>query len=172
MTDEQKKLITDNHQLIYSFLHRYEYDPEEYYDLAAIGLCNAARLYDESKGAFSTYAYKAMLNAINRELIFKSRTKRIPEHLIISYDCETCNEEGEVIDFLSLIPSTTNIEKEVLAKVTVESYMDELNDRDRLVLVLLEQGFNTIEISKIIGVSRTTIRKIRDRFIVKFGLTR
>ena len=167
MTDEQRQLASENHQLIYSFLNKYHFDPEEYYGLAAIGLCKAAKLYDESKGNFSTYAYRAMLNSIKHDLLFKSRAKRIPENLIDYYNSEICNENGEIIEYLSLIPSGDDIEKEVIAKIVVESYMNLLTDRDRLVLALLSDGYTHQEIGKIIGVSRNTVSKIKSRIFVK-----
>ena len=166
MTDEQRKLATENHNLIYSFLNKYDYDPEEYYDLAAIGLCKAAKLYNESKGAFSTYAYRAMLNTISHDLLYKSRSKRIPENLIDYYNCTFCNENGEIIEYLNLIPSSDDIEKEVISKVIVESVMDRFTDRDRLVLGLSADGYSNQEIGKLIGVSRNTVSKIKSRIFV------
>lgn len=167
MTDEQRKLATENHNLIYSFLNKYDYDPEEYYDLAAIGLCKAAKLYDTSKGAFSTYAYRAMLNTISHDLVYKGRSKRIPENLIDYYNCTFCNENGEVIEYLSLMPSNDDIEKEVISKVIVESVMNELSDRDRLVIGLSADGYSNQEIGKLIGISRNTVSKIKGRIFVK-----
>ena len=165
MTDEQRKLASENHNLIYSFLNRYNFDPEEYYGLAAIGLCKAAKLYDESKGNFSTYAYRSMLNNIKHDLLYKSRSKRIPENLIDYYNSEFCNDNGEIIEYLSLLTSDIDIEKEVLAKIVVETYMNELTDRDRLVLRLLSDGYTHMEIGEIVGISRNTVRKIRDRIM-------
>lgn len=167
MTDEQRKLVTENHKLIFSFLNKYNYDPEEYYDLAAIGLCKAAKLYDESKGNFSTYAYRAMLNTINHDLLYKSRSKRIPENLIDYYNCTFCNENGEVIEYLEFIPSGDDIEKEVMAKVMVESFMNGLSDRDRTVVGLMADGYTYREIGKIIGMSRNTVSKIKGRIYIR-----
>ena len=47
MTEKQKQLVVDNHNLIYSFLHKHGFDEEEFYDLAAIGLCKAAKSYKD-----------------------------------------------------------------------------------------------------------------------------
>lgn len=37
MTDYQKQLVTDNHNLIYRFLQKEKLNMEDWYDLAAIG---------------------------------------------------------------------------------------------------------------------------------------
>lgn len=67
LNDEQRKLVADNHNLIYQYLIDNNLPQDEYYDIAAIGLCKAALKYDTSKGAFSTYVYKAIKNNISRD---------------------------------------------------------------------------------------------------------
>ena len=42
LTPEQQKLVTDNHNLIYSLANAKNIDLDEYYDVLAIGLCKAA----------------------------------------------------------------------------------------------------------------------------------
>lgn len=43
MTDYQRQLVTDNHNLIYRFLQKEKLNMEDWYDLAAIGMCKAAK---------------------------------------------------------------------------------------------------------------------------------
>ena len=63
LTDDQRKLVEKNHNLIYTFARKYKINLDEYYGLLAIGLCIAARIYDPNKGlAFSTLAYQCMRN--------------------------------------------------------------------------------------------------------------
>ena len=63
MTEEQKKLAEDNHNLIYFYARKYhmsKQDFEDMYGILAIGLCKAARDYDESRGrAFSSCTAKS-----------------------------------------------------------------------------------------------------------------
>ena len=42
LNDEQRKLVADNHNLIYQYLIDNNLPQDEYYDIAAIGLCKAA----------------------------------------------------------------------------------------------------------------------------------
>lgn len=68
ITDEQRKLVEENHNLIYSFLYSNQFSLEEHYDVAAIGLCNAAINFNPNKGySFTTYAYKVMMSKILME---------------------------------------------------------------------------------------------------------
>ena len=91
MTDEQRKLIEDNHNLIYSFLYKYHLEVNEYYDLAAIGLCKAAMTYDSEKASFYTYAYKCMFTSVFSEIRCKYSGNRIPEEQILYYQKEMVN---------------------------------------------------------------------------------
>ena len=49
LTEEQKKLVEDNHNLIYGYCHRYNLNVEEYYGDLAVTLCEAAQTYKEEK---------------------------------------------------------------------------------------------------------------------------
>ena len=53
MTDDQKKLVEDNHLLIYKVINDMKLSTECNYDLAAIGLCKAAESNPESWFIFS-----------------------------------------------------------------------------------------------------------------------
>ena len=61
LNDEQRKLVEQNHNLIYSAMTKCgirRQDFDDYYGFAAIGLCKAAIDYDKTRCiSFSTYAY-------------------------------------------------------------------------------------------------------------------
>lgn len=67
MTDYQKQLVTDNHNLIYRFLQKEKLNMEDWYDLSAIGMCKAAKTFNEGTSKFSTYAFKCMFNEVYSE---------------------------------------------------------------------------------------------------------
>lgn len=66
--------------MIYTFLHQYHLSIEDYYDLAAIGLCKAGSKFDGSKSKFSTYAYKCMFTTVFTEIRDRKAEKRIPDY--------------------------------------------------------------------------------------------
>lgn len=72
MTSEQQKLVEDNLPLVYFIISR-EYPTfigdEDLAQSASLGLCQAAKNWDEAKGLFSTYAGKCIRNEINKEFI-------------------------------------------------------------------------------------------------------
>ena len=48
MTRESQRLVEDNHNLIYKFLRNHNLE-DDWYDVAAIGLCKAANNYNSDK---------------------------------------------------------------------------------------------------------------------------
>ena len=59
LTPEQAAIVEDCHSLIFKALHYFRYDPDEYYDVAAISLCKAVQSYPVSgvSCSFRTYAF-------------------------------------------------------------------------------------------------------------------
>ena len=79
ITEEQKKLAEENHNLIYRFLSKYNLSIDDYYDIAAIGLCKAAMTFDKSKSKFSTYAFKCMYMIMLHEKRKEKMVRVIPK---------------------------------------------------------------------------------------------
>lgn len=169
MTEQQKQLATDNHNLIYSFLTKYNLDAEEYYDLAAIGLCQAAKSYKDGIARFSTYAYRCMFNLLSKEWKRKQNVGVIPEHLISSYNSKVTNEGDEVVEYLEYIPSDFDLEHAILLKVSVELSIEKLklSKRDLMIFELLKTGYTHTEIGRMIGCDRSTVTRIQKKIIEK-----
>lgn len=97
LTAEQKKLVEDNQKLIFFALKRFHYPVDDFYDLAAIGLCKAAAKYDPEKGAtFASYA----IQAIRNELGYWKRTDSHYLRPRISIDAPIYDEDRTLADFL------------------------------------------------------------------------
>lgn len=52
---------------------------EDWYDLAAIGMCKAAKTFNEGTSKFSTYAFKCMFNEVYSEKKKELRQRTIPK---------------------------------------------------------------------------------------------
>jgi RNA polymerase sigma factor (sigma-70 family) len=136
MTSEQKKLVEDNLPLVYFIISR-EYPTfigdEDLSQSAALGLCQAANSWDESKGLFSTYAGRCIRNEINKEFI-----RRKPHSKNISLQ-------------------TTLAEKMTLDEVLVgdedvvvmdEKFYDTLTDEEIKAFELFYVGYSAEEIAE------------------------
>lgn len=64
LTAEQKKLVADNERFIYYALLRLHYPIEDYYGIAAIGMCKAAESWSPAKGKFATWAFACIKNEL------------------------------------------------------------------------------------------------------------
>lgn len=63
LTDNQRKLISDNHNIIYAVLKKYSLPASEYYDVCAERLCLAARSFQGEPEHFFSYGYKSVYRA-------------------------------------------------------------------------------------------------------------
>lgn len=173
MNEEQRKLVEENHNLIYSFLLRNHLDVEEFYDLAAIGLCKAAMTFDKDISRFATYAYKCMHNEIRMYHRHNGTQRVVPDKLITYYEAEIKDSDGDISNFLAIIPSDFNLEDVAVSNMIYDEFLSKLSDRDKTVLYLLNDGHTQAEVSKILGCSPTLISKFRKKFttlLKKLGL--
>ena len=163
LTEEQKKLVEENHNLIYWFAKKYHVPIEEYYDVLAQGLCMAAYHYDPSKCSFSTYAYLCMNTEMHVEYRKTLRKSEIPQGNIFHYE--------NAWQLSDLIPTNEKTENKVIDKISYENLTsllnDILNDKDKEVLTHILNGLTMREIAKIEGTSHQAIhnrmKKIREK---------
>ena len=163
LNEEQKKLVEDNHSLIYWFAKKYHVPIEDYYDVLAQGLCMAAYHYDPSKCSFSTYAYLCMNTEMHVEYRKTLRKSEIPQGNIFHYE--------DAWQLSDLIPTNEKTENKVIDKISYENLIsllnDILNDKDKEVLSYILNGLTMREIAKIEGTSHQAIhnrmKKIREK---------
>lgn len=118
LSEDQRKLVEDNMNLAYKCAS--EIAPHttlEYEDViqyCLLGLCKAALIFDESKGALSSVAYRCMKN----EIYMKTRRakKRIAQNELLSLDAPCTNAEDSTL--LDIIEDSHDRISEA------ESYMD------------------------------------------------
>ena len=163
ITEEQRKLVEDNHNLIYSFLQKYHLTIDEYYGLAAIGLCKAGKTYNGEKSNFSTYAYKCMFTAVMCELRKNKQAKTIPKYQIVYCQAELENNEGNTTSFINYVPSKENVEDSVLSEVIFDEYVNKLKDRDKKIFSLFREGYKQKEIGKMLGCSQAQVSRVKKK---------
>lgn len=161
MNEEQRELVTENHNLIYSFLNLYNLPIEEYYDLAAIGLCKAAIYFDPTKSKFSTFAYECMYTSVFKEIKRAKASKRIPESCLFYYQAEIGDEDGRA--FEESMPSLECVEDTVFLKSAILSFIDSLNEYEKDVLRLLSDGHTQTEIGRMLGCSQAHVSRAKIR---------
>lgn len=165
LNDEQRNFATENHNLIYSYLSANNLSIEEWYDLAAIGFCKAVLNYDESKGKFSTFAYRCMQNEIYIEKRKQWAIQRADENMVLYYDALiSCDDEGNECSLLSLIPDyKQNVEKISEVNIGLFNVYSKLNDIGRKAFHMFLKGYTQKDISVVVGRSRQWVSRFQKK---------
>ena len=151
-------------------MYKYHLDVEEWYDLAAIGLCKAANTYNNNKSGFSTYAYKCMFTTVMMEKRKENAMRTIPQNQIFYYESQVGEEskDNDTSTFPNYIPSKQDIENETISALSLENSENELAGNKRKVFLLLREGYAQCEISEIIGISKQRVSKIKQEIAEKY----
>ena len=145
-------------------MQKYHLSVDDYYGLAAIGLCKAGSKFDGSKSKFSTYAYKCMFTTVFTEIRDRKAEKRIPENQLLYYQAEFDDSNGgDTSTFMNYIPSSENVEESVLTEIVFDEYMSKLKDRDKKIFILFSEGYKQGEIGKIVGCSQAQVSRVRKK---------
>lgn len=178
LTEEQRKMVEDNYGLIYTALKKccLQYEYEDYYGVAAEGLCNAVRTYDPNRGVkFSTYAMKCMWGACFTEKR-KGRTQRSGNDVtIVSLSDPVPGTDGCCIedlvtdgsDFVHAYEQSTLIRKaldRLAHKYELQGKYDKVKvDRVYVFKRVCIEGAAQSELAEELGVAQGTISRIARR---------
>lgn len=152
LTEEQRKIVEDNHNLIYKYCNRNNLDIDEWYGDLAIVLCEAVKLYDKNKGCLSTYVYNAFKNRVIN--IYRDNTRKLKGYKLLSYNNIIRNEDNiNNIELENKISKTEN---------DIDSFILKNVVRENKIGMLVVYGYKHREISKILNLSNSQlIRKIK-----------
>ena len=173
LTSDQKKLVEDNHNLIYWFMNRRGLYTDEYYDLMAIALCRAAQDFNEAAGnAFTTYAVKCMEHELSKYWISISRQKIIPPEMIFSMNKTVNGKYGEkTLDVLMHDENAVTVIDHT--RVDVEKFVSGLKPKYKTATLYLMGGYGTSDVARFMGCTVSRVNQIRgmvgkewNRFVV------
>lgn len=170
MTEKQQKLVEDNHSLIYAFLNKYHFPSDEYYDVAAIGLCQAAISFDEGVSVFATYAYQCMFTSVCRELRKKKRVGHIPDDKILYYESTMYeNNDSDTAIYINYMPSNENVENNTIVNITFDNFKASLNKEEhKQIIELLRCGYTQVQIAESMGCAQSTISGVKKKLLQYF----
>ena len=171
MTEEQKKLAEDNHNLIYFYARKYNMSKQDFddmYGILAIGLCKAARDYDESRGsAFSTVAMGYMLNECRNA--YRCDKYKNGKLNICSYNnIFPLSDDDGTAEYINVIEGTSA----VWADINLIEF-NQFNEQLRKIAYLSYLGYNQQEIAKEMGITQSLVsrklKKIRKEIENEYG---
>lgn len=152
--EDYKGVIAENHNLIYSFLNKYNYNIDEYYDIVAIGLVKAVRSYNPDKGKLSTWAYKIMSNEIKQSF----RKNKLMGN-ITSIDCVLSDADGE-LRLVDILGSKVITEDEVVYIADIDLNTKYLNLTEIELLASKVMGKTNRVLAEEYGCSTAYISKV------------
>lgn len=164
LNDKQRKLVEDNHSLIYWYAGKYKVPIEEYYDVLAMALCYAAYNYDESKGAFSTLAIKTMYFKMQHEFSYNTKKSKIPIDKIMHYE--------NTYQMENMITSHDSPERITICKLSYNNMLNKIlnltdNEKHKKIIMYRLQGLTVQEIGKKVNISHQnvscTLKRIKEK---------
>ena len=170
LTDEQKKLVEENYNLIYGFCALHKIDKDEYSDILSLALCESAMKYDATKQtSFSSYAYSLMDKRMKNEHRNAMCSSRVPKNLILSEsdflsDNYNNNVHDNINSLFDIIESTDNTEEIVMYKCMlndIKSQSKLLSDKQKQILDCLLLGLTNKEMHLILNCTLRYTEKLR-----------
>lgn len=139
LTLDQQRIVSENHNLIYSLANKKSINLDEYYDVLAIGLCKAAIAFDSTKGKFSTLAYTVMLNEYKQELRKQQNERAIPQDKLLSFDVPIqTDQDSQFASFADIIPdNNVQVEQEAIHALTYKSLSSKLKPDEQVIFAML-----------------------------------
>lgn len=172
MTKEQQELVEKNYGLLFAFMKKHHINEEEYYDLLAIELCNAAINYKpESGSSFAVIAYTYMLNGYRNEYNKQRNSRHRPEGGICSVDQESSisdSEHGTTLEDV-YFQDKRDYYKDVEIRLDIEQMYDSLSKKQKSVYELLISGYSQIEIADMLNCSRQNISQLTSQIRQKLS---
>lgn len=165
LTEIEKAMAEKHHNYIYSFLHKYHYSIEEFYDIVAIGFLKGIQKYCkrtdlQEQYSVTTICMYEMKTAVGHHLDAMNTLKRKPTGGIVSLDAEYSkddNNEGNGA-FANCI-GINSFEDDVLCNEVVIEILNSLSDRQRQIVTMKLNGYNHTEIHLHLNICMATISK-------------
>ena len=158
LTEGQKKLVSDNHDLIDFFINIKKLQKDDYYYVLAEALCKAAKNYNKDLSAFRTYAMYAMNTALKNTIRKNNQATTIPETITISTskNIGLADERMTISDMLKY-PNVADVDDRVVLKVSIEQCIKNLTNREKEIVDLLDRGYTRKQVAEALSTDKRNI---------------
>lgn len=159
LTDFERKFATENHNLVYKFLHQHGYSLEVYYDIVIFGFLKAVQIYNRREDLRNKYVFpfisqQYMRSEIGNYFRMENAKKRKPLETVVSLDAEFSEKENlynctDIVDGKS--PET-----EIMAMERMKEVLNSLSDTQRKITEMKIAGYNSKEIYSVLEMKSST----------------
>lgn len=156
LTEEEKELATENHSLVYSFLHRHNYAIEDFYNVVICGYLRSVQVYNRRNDIKEKYqlafiAEQYMRAEIANHFRKEHSMKRKPRESVLSFDANYAETET-----LYNLFGGKSAEEEVLEEERFTELLEQFSSQQKDILKLRLEGYNNKEISLLLEIPSST----------------
>ena len=165
--EEYIKIISDNaHGIARKYINEgrkkgcvYFMDEEDIDYAINLGISYALKTYDHSKSKFSTHLFRCVTcRIVNINKVLTTKNKKEKDIDILSANYEIQEKDGkpqEIIDLIAYDKCLEEYNQE--ANYEIKNLINNLTDKNKKIAILLISGYSMAEISKIIGMSVSSV---------------
>lgn len=168
LTEQEKHFAENNHGLVYSFLHRYGYSIEVYYDIVIFGYLKAVQVYHRKEDVkrkydFAFIAWQYMRAEVGNYFRTESAQKRKPMETMLSLDVSYTETDN-----LYNCVGGKSVEDDLLESELLEEVLENLSAVQRGIFNLKLEGYSNKEVHISLKIPTSTYYKELDRIKVVF----
>lgn len=168
LTEQEKFFAESNHGLVYSFLHRYGYKIEDFYDIVIFGFLRAVQIYHRKeelnlKYDFAFIAWQYMRAEVGNYFRVESALKRKPMETILSLDVSYTETDN-----LYNIIAGKSVEDDLLESELLNEVLENLSAVQRGIFNLKLEGYTNKEVHTSLKIPTSTYYKELARIKVIF----
>ena len=165
--EEYIKIINDNaHGIARKYINEgrkkgcvYFMDEEDIDYAVDLGITYALKTYDHTKSKFSTHLFRCVTcRIVNLNKVLTTKNKREKDIDILSANFEIQEKDGkpqEIIDLITYDKCLEEYNQET--NYEIKDLINNLTDKNKKIAILLISGYSMAEISKIIGMSVSSV---------------
>lgn len=165
--EEYIKIISDNaHGIARKYINEgrkkgcvYFMDEEDIDYAINLGISYALKTFDHSKSKFSTHLFRCVTcRIVNINKVLTTKNKREKDVDVLSANFGIQEKDGkpqEIIDLITYDKCLEEYNQE--ANYEIKDLINNLTDNNKKIAILLISGYSMVEISKIIGMSVSSV---------------
>ena len=165
--EEYIKIISDNaHGIARKYINEgrkkgcvYFMDEEDIDYAINLGISYALKTFDHSKSKFSTHLFRCVTcRIVNINKVLTTKNKREKDADVLSANFGIQEKDGkpqEIIDLITYDKCLEEYNQE--SNYEIKDLINNLTDKNKKIAILLISGYSMAEISKIIGMSVSSV---------------
>lgn len=170
LTEKERKYAEENHNLIYSFLHRHGYSIEDYYNIAVFGYLKAVQIYHRKEKVKANYnfpfiAWQYMRAEISNHIKTENVKKRKPDAAVISLDTEQEKTESKY----DSVTGTESAENTVVEMEMYQYMLNSLTEKQRKIVKAKLSGYSNQEILVLLNIPSSSFYKEMQKIKATIG---